>query len=51
MAFVANVIDACEGAPLRVQDEVALGRGEQPADLASLWWLEERKEAAKTTAR
>ncbi len=30
VAFVANAIEACEGAPLRVQNEVALGRGEQP---------------------
>jgi hypothetical protein len=36
VAFVANVIEACEGAPLRVQNEAALGRGEQPADLALL---------------
>jgi hypothetical protein len=36
VAFVANAIEAREGAPLLVQDEVALGRGKQPADLAPL---------------
>ena len=36
VAFVANVVEAREGAPLLVQDEVARGRGKQPAGLAPL---------------
>lgn len=36
VALVANVIEAREGASLLVQDEVALGRGKQAADLAPL---------------
>ena len=36
VAFVANVIEAREGAPRFVENEVALGRGKQPADLAPL---------------
>ena len=36
VAFVANVIEAREGAPLFVQNEVALARGKQSADLAPL---------------
>jgi hypothetical protein len=36
VALIANVIEAPEGALLLVQDEVALGRGKQPADLAPL---------------
>jgi len=36
VALVANVIDAPEGTPLLVQDQVAPGRGKQTADLAPL---------------
>ena len=36
VTLVANVIDAPARAPLFVQDEVALGRGKQPAKLAPI---------------
>jgi hypothetical protein len=36
VTLVANVIEAPAAAPLLVQDEVALGRGKQPAKLALL---------------
>jgi hypothetical protein len=36
VALIANVIEAPEGAALLVEDEVALGRRKQPADLAPL---------------
>jgi hypothetical protein len=36
VAFVANVIEAREGASLLVQDDVAFGRGKQPAELGPL---------------
>jgi hypothetical protein len=39
VTLIANVIDPPEGAPLLVQDDVALSRSKQPAELAPLSWL------------